>query len=247
MARSFNDAATEYLALDSAPATTMPLSMACWFRSDSVALEQRIMWLGDKDSDAHFYSLNARGATAGDPISFSYCAGGSTYRATSTTGYTANTWYHACGVATDAIHKYVYLNGGSKDYDANNATPANLDRICFAKFGGSTAGNYLSGMVAEAAIWTVALSDADVLMLSKGVSPLLVQGASLVAYWPFLRGDNDWVGGYNLTAYNTPSFDAHPMQIIPVMWQMNLPFAITGAAGGQPARAMNLYRRRWGI
>lgn len=48
----------------------------------------------------------------------------------------------------------------------------------------SSTKGYFDGDIAEAAIWNVALSDAEIAMLAKGLSPLRVRPASLVSYVP---------------------------------------------------------------
>lgn len=244
MARYYARASTEYSEAAGAPATAVPLTMACWFNSTTALYDQCLMFIGDKDADYNYFTLMASGAVAGDPVR-ACAAEGEASRAATSTGYTANTWHHACGVFSATNSRTAYIDGGSAGTNTTVREPAGCDRVSIGRAGQSTAEDYMSGMIAEAAVWSVALSAADIAQLAHGQSPLLVQAASLVAYWPLIRGDNDWVGGYNLTAYNTPTFGAHPGRIIPVMLQMRLPFAITGAAGGQPARAMNLYRRRW--
>jgi hypothetical protein len=82
----------------------------------------------------------------------------------------------------------------------------------------ATPGLFLNGQIAEAAVWNVALSAAEIASLSKGFSPLLIRPASLVAYWPLIgRHDPeiDPVGRFDMTLTANPTTAAHPRVILP--------------------------------
>lgn len=51
----------------------------------------------------------------------------------------------------------------------------------------------MEGDISEVGYWNVALTDADVAVLAKGVSPLLVRPEGLVAYWSLaaIKGKGD--------------------------------------------------------
>lgn len=215
MAREFEADNSEYLELDSAPVAAEPLTMACWFVSNDVTTARTLMSIQDKDSDTHFWQLLARGNATGDPVVLAYCAGGAISRANTSTAYSAATWHHACGIAAASNSHTVYIDGGSAGTNTTDAAPANVDRVSIGRHGIATAAAYADGLIAEAAIWNVALSAGDVAMLALGTSPLQVKATNLVAYWPLIQGDQDWVGGFNLTAYNTPTVGVHPPKIRP--------------------------------
>jgi hypothetical protein len=210
MARLFDDASEEYLELDSAPVTAVPLSMACWAWSDDLTVDQYLMALTDKDATNMAFGLILRAAQAGDPIQASTYAS-SLSVASSSAAPSASTWFHAAGVWASATSRAAYLNGGNKGTQTTSRVPTGIDRISIARTGDLSPGYYVSGMVAEAAIWNVALSDAEVALLAAGVSPLEVARANLVAYWPLWRDEDvDVIGGYNLADVNTPSVADHP-------------------------------------
>lgn len=201
MARLFDDAQTEYLEIDSAVVTACPFTMACWFNSDNTSLAQGIMWIGDKDETNVWIALVARGNFGGDPIALQRFIAGSTVAST-TTGYSANTWHHACGVLRANDDVSVFIDGGSEGTDNINKVPAGFDRTAIGGLRDDSPGTYFSGLVAEAAFWNIALTDAEVAILAKGFSPLFVRPQNLVAYWPLIRDeDQDRVGGYDLTAF----------------------------------------------
>ncbi|MHC4156685.1 MAG: LamG-like jellyroll fold domain-containing protein [Planctomycetota bacterium] len=141
-------------------------------------------------------------------------AGGAVKYAKSAIQTSADTFQHALAVWADVDDRRIYLNGGNKGTNPDTSEPISLDRTGLGVLYRSTPDNYLSGLLAEMAVWNVPLSDAEAAALAKGFSPLLIRPGNLVAYWPLIRGLNDRVGGYNLTASGT-IVSPHPRVIYP--------------------------------
>jgi len=187
MALLFDDSNTEYMIVLSAISTSTPFSMACWFRSDDPAAGQCVMSIANNNNDVNYFSLEARGDVAGDYIractrnSVGYVA------ATSTKGYAANAWHHACGVWASSGDRRVYLDGGNKGTNNLDRTPSGLNRTAVGVICRQNKFLYMSGYIAEAAIWDVALTDAEAAILAAGYSPLFVRPQSLIVYWPMVR------------------------------------------------------------
>jgi len=188
-----------------------PVTMACWFNVDDITSFNTLMDIKYSGADTR-WALIAKGDTAGDPIFASSVVTG-TYRSAATSlGYSAGTWQHACGVFTSTISRAAFLNGGSKGTDTVSINPAasalDLTRI----IGGA------SGNIAEAAIWNIALSDAEVAILAKPTSPLLIRPESLVFYNPLIRDwGHDWIGGlaFSITGAPDPTITNHPRVFYP--------------------------------
>lgn len=209
MARTFVAASSQYLEADVALVAAEPVTMACWFNSDDVTIRQSLMWVGDKDVVTEYHDLTCDGATAGDPVRAGSENAG---RSSTTTGYSANTWHHAAGVWVNDSERSSYIDGGSKGTNSTLRTVTGLDRTSIGRYGDSSPSDYMSGLIAEAALWTVALSDAEILVLALGVSPLLVQPGSLAGYWPLLgrvSPEIDYFGGTDLTVTGATVGD-HP-------------------------------------
>jgi hypothetical protein len=187
VARLFDDASTQYLEVDSTPLTQVPATLACWFRSDDITLTQALISLADKDDDNDRLTLFAGGGTAGDPvIAQTTNQLGSTAAAVSSTGYSADVWHHACGVFAANNDRRAFIDGGSKGTNTTTRSMVSgqIDRVSIGRLGSLTVGNYMSGRIAQAAIWNVALSDAEVAALARGIAPPYIQPAALIAYWP---------------------------------------------------------------
>lgn len=212
MARLFDDGSSEYLTNANAPVSGTPSTFACWGRPDTLGLEQRLITVNDSNSSANVLSLlidqgsnkvQVQHYDNGDASAFSNIA------------VTINTWQHYCGVFTSDASRTAYLDGGnivtnSESQDAMSGLDV-VDISALFWAGGRI--QFWSGDIAEAAIWNVALTAAEVLILSKGYSPLFVHPQNLVAYWPLIRDLNDRVGGYTMVASGT-TVAAHVPKII---------------------------------
>lgn len=214
MARDFNGS-TQYLTNANAVVSGTPLTLACWFRSDDVANAYTLMCV-EKPGPANpeFFRITLRGNLAGDPVTARAQVGVTAGVAQTTSGFSASTWHHACAVFTDATNRAVFLDGGNKGTESTNAAPSGLTTTSIGTdFVTGSAGRHMAGLIAEAGVWNVALSDTEVAILALGVSPLLVRPQSLVAYWPLIGRTSpeiDLVGGYGMTLTNAPTVAVHP-------------------------------------
>lgn len=200
MSRSFVPSSSQYLEHAAAVVAAAPLTMACWFRTPNVSDNQVLMSVGASGT-THRFGLMTGGAIASDPI-LAQVNAGSTTSATTTAGYSANVWHHACGVYDSATSRAAYLDGGAKGTNATSKVPSGLNRTAIGREVQATPANYVDGDIAEAAIWNVALTDGEVMTLSLGLSPLLVRPSGLVAYWPMagrLSPEIDPVGRFDMT------------------------------------------------
>ena len=186
MARGF-DGATQYLEYAGAVLTAYPFTFSCWFNVSNVTGDHYLMSIADQSTGTNYWTLVALGSVAGDPVSFVSRSGGSGNLANTTTGFSAATWTHACGVGTSATSRNSYINGGSVGSNTTSSTPSGLDNTDIGQV--HTSGGHIGpplGSVAEVGIWAAALSVSEIAALAAGVSPLLVRPASLIGYWPLI-------------------------------------------------------------
>jgi hypothetical protein len=235
MARLFDDGSSQYLYVNSTPITAAPFTMACWFNTDDDTIAQALMYIGDKDTDGDDrWQLAAHGIAGA--VRFQAADGGDA-NADTTSDFSANTWHHACGIELASNSRKVLLDGANLGTDSTEKTPDNADRIAVGAIADPTPAGYASGRIAEAAMWNVALSEAEGATLAQGFSPLFVQPQNLVAYYPLIRDDdNDWIGGYDLTATNTPTVATHPPKVIyPNPFSVSAGFEVANTALGATA------------
>ncbi len=213
MARDF-DGTNDILNINAVAVTGIPFTLAAWFRADVINKTMAILWIGDKDDTNEMHYIQAAGLSGGDPVhaNTTAAAGGGT--AATTSGFSANTWHHAAGVWVANNNRAAFIDGGSKGTNANNRTPGGFDRIRIGSRGDSTPSNYFNGRIAEAAIYNVALSDAEVAVLASGVSPLRVRPGNLKGYWPIFGAspETDFSGqGNPLTVTQATVADHAPV------------------------------------
>lgn len=238
MARSNNATAGNYLSNGAAAVTAAPCTMAAWFNPVNVTEDHILISCSQIGAASNWFFLAANGFTAGDPVAASTNSSGSEALALTTTSFVANTWQHACGVFTSATSRAAYLNGGGVGTNATNLTPTGINRTYVGRLSGPDGSLYgsLNAAVAEAAIWSAALSADEVLQLSKGLSPLLIRPASLVCYWPIygrISPEPDYGDGFPLTITGTMSQAAHTRVFMPSSLQIGVSAqsgAITGTA-----------------
>ena len=221
MARSFDAAQNEYLS-GPAPLATMPLAMACWFRSPDVANYQVLMAISNPQ-DHKSLELMAAGGASGDPLwAVTRTSPPVSRYAATTAGYGANTWHHAAAVFLAANDLRVYIDGGSRGTSADAVEPSGITTAYVGKVRYSnTDWFHLSGQIAEAAMWDLTDWDSDALeaaiaSMAAGFCPLFFP-LGLAAYWPLggIHGptDEDRFGDHDLVAYNTPSWAEHSAMI----------------------------------
>jgi len=185
MARLFDDASSQYLEISKAIVSSYPLTMACWFNSNDLTTGQTLICIGDTATDANFFRLTAQGNAAGDPLRAQSSSPTANRFWDTTTGYSANTLHHAAAVFTSASSLQSFIDGdGSGAYGSSaNPTPTGLDTTSIGRRGVLTPIQYMSGHIAEAGIWNVALTQAEIDLLAAGHPPSDIRPSNLVDHW----------------------------------------------------------------
>jgi hypothetical protein len=237
MARDFDDV-DDYLEYAGAVRTALPVTMACWIYPDLVGGDVPI-------------SLSTAGAS--NSISLQITVAGVLHARSSTTAAVVNaadttatvsaaTWAHVAGVFTSTTSRTAYINGANAvtDTTLNNPSAASFNTTNIGCRYEAARANFFGGAIAEAGVWSVALTAAELLSLAKGVSPLSIRPQSLVSYWPLIgRTDPeiDLHGGFGMTVSGAVAAD-HPKVYMPK--QPFSPRKVTLAASTVPV----LYRQR---
>jgi len=209
MAFSLNG--TSYIEATSTPVTAEPFTISCWFRAPNVTADGALVSIGNSATTNRF-QLNVNGSVAGDPVSIS-TVGASTVTVNSVTAFIANTWQHTAAVCTRVAGTTtlaIYLNGGGKATTTTTVSPVGINNIMIGgRWSGGTRGFFFNGQMSEVAIWSGALTDDQVISLSKGFAPYLVSSNNLKFYNRCLQRSQDLSGGRTLTEVNITNFD-HP-------------------------------------
>ena len=191
----------------STPVTAAPMTLACWFNSDSATVAQRLIEV--RLNTINYFSLGIRGQDAGDPVAIVISQVGNAEITRTTSGYSANTWHHACGVFTSTTSRAVYLDGGSSATGTGTRSPETPTQIQIGIFAGDNI-QYFDGRMAEVGIWNVALTADEIASLADGMTCDKVRPQSLVFYAPLVRSLQDVRGGLTITNNNTATVANHP-------------------------------------
>jgi len=214
-----------HLLYTGALATAVPLTIAAWIYPANVTNINTIGGLFYTGGAAALIDgwrlrvMNTTGYPAADAAD-----GTGTTTATHTTGVTLSAWNHIAAVFVSATSRYVYLAGVASAQSIGARTPsAAPDKStigCTYRQDNvkNTAAD--ASYIAEVAFWNVALTTEELLQLAKGYSPLFVQRASLLDYYPFVRGDAsgdepDVRRGLKMVEQGTVAVQSHPRVFYP--------------------------------
>lgn len=235
VARKFTSASSSQLSVDTAIAQAEPLTMACWFNTDSATAGQCLMWLGDKDVSNREMYLALRGDVAGDPVSVDVNSAGAGLRALTSTSYSTNTWQHACGVFATTTSRAVYLNGGGKGTATFERSATTFDRTSIGYLARSSPTFYMSGYIVWPCFWSEALSDSEVMLLASGRHPLTVRPEHILSFWDFGNSEGVQISTNGVLALaNTSTVNS----LIPFPYSQRMPgrrvslFSPPAAPGG---------------
>ena len=219
MARLFDDAQSEYLKVEQAVKAGVPFIVSIWVKRDA-DIECVPFCIVDKDVDNHSFAIQLLTSGENNFVRAWSNAGGYGI-ATTSTSTVDNVWQHICALWVTDTDRRVLLNNAGKGTNATNITPAGMDRTCVGYWGRNNPVHYFSGNVAEVAVWNLSAYpgatpsdkadyfEANILPdLAAAVTPDSFQ-TGLLSYWPLRDDDLDYEDGFDLTAYNTPSWDTH--------------------------------------
>ena len=133
MARSFIASSSQYLEKDSAPVTVFPFTMATWAYANDAASRYMIMSIVDKEDTQRRAYFRFAGEVGGDPIRLFVRDGGANEQVDTSTGFSANTWHHICGVFASNTSKSIYLDAGGKVTGPSPVGPNSWDRISLGR------------------------------------------------------------------------------------------------------------------
>lgn len=172
-----------------------PITMAAWFYPTFLGSSRSIMSYTNYAA-ATIYGFLMRMNSTNGIVAGTY-ENSANSDATTTAITAADTWYHVCTTFTSSTSRASFVNGGSKATNTGSrsvaANPPDTVSIA-ATLANSGVTQFLPGggqYIVDAAIWNVVLTDDEVWMLSRGVSPLVIRSDSLIGYWDLVAGDSN--------------------------------------------------------
>jgi hypothetical protein len=182
--------------------SSYPFSISIWVRPDTTDSTEVAASIEDNGSNPKNIA-QLRGSVAGDYVAAGTYGSGWALAYTSS-GYSASTWQHVLVVFNSDTDRRVYLDGGSKGTDTTNQNgDTGLDIAYVGKYSGG--GNF-TGKLAEFAVWDIALSDADAVLLAAGNAANTVESGNLIQYNKLAASGVAHTGSA-LTEVNNPTWD----------------------------------------
>lgn len=204
MAAGFAAGSTQYLTTSSTPVASVPLTLAGWFNSSTASGAIVSIGVSSGSGIQRFQLVLSSQRVQAAVVS------NTGYAANTTTTYTLNKWAHGCGVFSSNASRTAYLDGGGASTETTSATPSGLTSVAIGARYQSGFGLLFSGSLAEIGIWSAALTQDEIVSLSRGVSPYKIRPQSLVFYTPLIRDVIDLRGGLGITNTNGVTVADHP-------------------------------------
>ncbi len=225
MARTGFSTSNYFRTVVTPPVVATPLTLVSWFNPNTLtpAASATMVVLDNSAAAANRNSFLLYMDTSGHPVAQ---AADGTATQSSGNGATAanlNAWNHAAAVFNGTTQLFSYLNGalGGSNTGGSVRVPSSLDSITIGASWdtGPAVTRPFTGDLAEAAVYNIALSAAEILALSKGLSPLKMRPEALVAYWPLVGNNspenNLKSNAVTMSIVGSLSKSAHPRVILP--------------------------------
>lgn len=200
-----------YFTSDNTVATTVPLTLSMWKRSSSTAAQSTAMMieLSNGTNNQRYTLVQEIFGGNQDILAYSNGTGGGAN--SSLVAPVSTNWQHICAVFSSSSYRISYLNGVAGTANTTNVITSGINKI----FIGSRSDQAFTfgGNIAEVAVYNAALTQEEITMLSKGISPELVRPANLKIYCPLIRNINATFGGFNLSAPSTVYPSEHPRML----------------------------------
>ena len=194
MARSFNGSG--YVTVASVPVSAKPVSMSCWHWRNTGSPNPVIICLsrgsGGGARDHLYYNIGTS-----QPVELlQFVSGAFAVVTTSNTG-TLDAWNHSGVMFASSGNSKAYLNGTETAGSISTGYPSGMTHTVLGAHILNTGAywQYTTGRLAEAGIWSVALTTEEFAALAKGMSPRKIRPQSLVYYARLVRDVKEIKGG----------------------------------------------------
>lgn len=232
MARSFNGS-SDYAEVATSPVSGMPLTISAWFNTPLISAQGQIVSVNlGLEADFAMLIRSSGGIRARQTE-----ASGAQDSSTSGSIVVVDTWNHGVAVFSSTTSRTVYLNnvaGTVGTVSVATSTPTKV--LIGARYSAGVKAEFFNGKIAEVGIWNVALTAAEIAILSLGVSPLFIRPQNLVSYVPLIGRTSPEIDykGTGLTLTGTATAD-HPR-----VYQAVPPLVLSYPAAPPPPPGGNL-------
>jgi Concanavalin A-like lectin/glucanases superfamily len=177
------DGSSAYLELGTPLVTAVPLTLSCDFLSDSATADQALLAISST-TGSEYWRLEASGAQGGDPIrARAGHAGGAS--SSDTAAYVANRWTNATAVFAADDNRIAYKDGVAAAAQTTARAVSGVARTNVGVYylSGSLT-SFANARIANAAIWSCALTPSEVMDRARGKPPDLIRPENLILHLP---------------------------------------------------------------
>lgn len=222
MSRAFVTGSSQVLYNDTIGSPTKPITFVTRIRITSLVFNYWIFSWGDTTNTYPMFTTYVATGGGGTMSTRDRDDSGGSTVVTSSNNFTEDVWSCMASMWVADNSRKVYLDGTVTTNGSTNGTQtlSEIDRVTLGAgiSGGTGFFLYLTGEMAESALYNVELSTAELDKICDGQSPLLVRPNDLISYWRLIGGDGpevDIIGGHSLTLQNAPVPATHPSIVYP--------------------------------
>jgi hypothetical protein len=211
MAYGFIAASNQSLNTTSSPVSGVPVTLACWVKCDTLPSVQTCIFGIGVNTTTNTTYITLELGTTNRPQAIHRNGGAQGTASPSTGSITAGQWFHVCGVFETNSLRTLYWNGVAAPANTTIVTPFTATRIQIARRPNTnaTGASFLTGNVAETAVWNDTLTAAEIASLAKGMTCDKIRPQNLAFYAPLVRDLIDQKGGRTITNNNSATVAAH--------------------------------------
>lgn len=203
MAFDFDGTTGKFISCESAPVTAAPLTISFIVNPRSVAAGTAFFIFNLANKIANHAFLIYTGA---NNINF-WVSSSQTTLNSFATGFQQVT-----AVTSSSSSRFILRNETKSVENTSTSTPPGITAMGIGAqyYNNSNGTSALNGLLAEVAVWSAALTDNEIVSLSKGFKATRVRPQSLVFYAPLLRNLQDLRQGRTLANNNGVGVANHP-------------------------------------
>ena len=162
-----------------------PLTLAAWCRPVQDTAAQIVLAVGTTTNATERAQIFLNGTDPSDRfIGGVINAAGTADNVTNSLGGSIGTWAHVGMVVASATELRIYGNGTKATRTIPTITLNGLNQVALGARKSTSFGAFWDGTIAETAVWSVALTDAEMTSLASGAAPFMVRPSALVFYAP---------------------------------------------------------------
>ena len=122
-------------------------------------------------------------------LRFDCSAANGAHEAISSSDIVVNEWFHVAAVVYAVDNRALFFNYTDKTTNTDSISPSGVNFTTIGAMRTNAYGWNWEGLLANLAVWDVALDDEEIKSLANGINPIKIRRDNLLKYYP-LGGNN---------------------------------------------------------